>query len=100
MSETYHSPGRPRKAAEVVARRMVAELADQQVAPGTVLEQEPEMLARYGVGRNTLREALRLLETQGVLSLRAGRGPVVQTPTPDYLLNSLSLILQFHDATF
>lgn len=65
-----------------------------------MLPNEAEMQQELGVGRSTLREALRLLETQGVLSLRAGRGPIVRVPGPEYLLNSLTLLLQFQGATF
>lgn len=100
VPDAYNSPTRQRKTAEVVARRLVAEIFEQRVQPGAMLPNEAEMQERLGVGRSTLREALRLLETQGVLSLRAGRGPIVRVPSPEYLLNSLTLLLQFQGATF
>jgi len=98
--ESYNSPTRRRKTAEVVARRIVAYIAERQLEPGAALPQESEMQALLGVGRSTVREALRLLETQGVVALKTGRGPVLQRPTPEYLLNSLTLLLQFQGATF
>jgi len=93
-------PVRLPKKAEVVARRIAASIVENDFGPGTVMPSEPEMLAQFQVARSTLREALRLLETQGVLSLQAGRSPVVRQPSADQLLNSLTLLLQFRNGTF
>jgi DNA-binding FadR family transcriptional regulator len=59
------------------------------------------MVELLGVGRATLREALRLLETRGVLTIRSGSsgGPVVRRPRVDDLSRSLSLTLQFAEAS-
>ncbi len=59
------------------------------------------MIEQLGVGRTTLREALRILETRSVVTIRSGPGggPVVRTPDPTDLTESLTLILQFQRAT-
>jgi DNA-binding FadR family transcriptional regulator len=59
------------------------------------------MIDQLGVGRTTLREALRILETRGVLTIRSGPGggPVVRHPEPSDLTEALTLILQFERAT-
>jgi DNA-binding FadR family transcriptional regulator len=59
------------------------------------------MAASLGVGRGTLREALRLLETRGVISIRkgAGGGPIVRRPRTGDLSEALTLVLEFHAAT-
>jgi GntR family transcriptional repressor for pyruvate dehydrogenase complex len=41
-------------------------------SPGTAIGQEPELLARYGVGRSTLRQAARLVANEQLLEVRAG----------------------------
>jgi GntR family transcriptional regulator, transcriptional repressor for pyruvate dehydrogenase complex len=66
-----------------------------------MLPVEKDMLESMGVGRTTLREALRLLETRGVLVIRAGPrgGPVVRHPVPEQLADALTLILQFEGAS-
>jgi DNA-binding FadR family transcriptional regulator len=55
------------------------------------------MLTQYGVSRGTLREALRYLEMQGVITIRPGPGggPVVNRPAPRYLARNLSIMLEF-----
>jgi GntR family transcriptional regulator, transcriptional repressor for pyruvate dehydrogenase complex len=67
------------KLAEMVARDIVHDIATRRLAPGTVLPSEVAMAAHYKVGRATLREALRVLEIQGLVQIKAGPagGPVV-----------------------
>jgi DNA-binding FadR family transcriptional regulator len=59
------------------------------------------MREQLGVGRATLRQALRILETRRVLTVRSGSGggPVVRHPQPSDLIEAFALILQFQRAT-
>ncbi|HEY7044665.1 MAG TPA: FCD domain-containing protein [Nocardioidaceae bacterium] len=63
---------RTEKVSEVLAREIVRDLSD--LPPATMLPSESAMLAKYGVGRASLREALRLLEVQGLIIMRPGPG--------------------------
>lgn len=67
------------KVAEVVAREIVHDIVRRNLRPGTKLPPESEMLETYQLGRASLREALRILEVQGLIVIRPGRGggPVV-----------------------
>src|SRR3984957_6839401 len=89
------------KRSEVIARDLVQYIVDSRLPAGTRLPREREMIEQLGVGRTTLREALRSLETRGVLTIRSGPGggPVVRRPEPSDLTESLTLILQFQRAT-
>jgi GntR family transcriptional regulator, transcriptional repressor for pyruvate dehydrogenase complex len=62
------------KRSEILARRIVEDVLSRRLSPGGLLAPESAMLAQYGVGRATLREALRLLEVQGLVVLRPGPG--------------------------
>lgn len=85
-----------------VARRLVADIRRRRLGPGTQLDPEHVMVEDFGVARGTLREALRFLELQGALRIKAGPGggPVVSVPGADHLASVLSLHLQFADASF
>lgn len=89
------------KTSEVIARDLAHHIINNDLPEGSMLPVEKEMLESLGVGRTTLREALRLLETRGVLTIRAGPngGPVVRRPRPADFSDALTLILQFEGAS-
>jgi GntR family transcriptional regulator, transcriptional repressor for pyruvate dehydrogenase complex len=57
-----------------VARRVLRDIMARGLAAGDMISHESAMLERYRVSRESLREGLRLLETQGLVELRRGRG--------------------------
>jgi len=85
-----------------IARKLVGEIRRRRLQPGTKLDAEHRMVEDLGVARATVREALRFLELQGALRIKAGPGggPVVSVPGADHLASVLSLHLQFADASF
>jgi len=93
---------RPQKTALIVAKRVVDDIYRSGQSAGDRLPPERVMLEQYGVGRGTLREALRFLELQGVLTLKPGPGggPVIEKPDATYLANGLVLLLQFSESPF
>lgn len=85
-----------------IARKLVSEIRRRRLRPGTKLVAEHRMVEKFAVARATVREALRFLELQGALRIKAGPGggPVVSVPGADHLASVLSLHLQFADASF
>ena len=71
------------KGAERLAQRIVDEIADEDWPVGTILGTEPELTSRYGVSRNTFREAVRILEHLGAARMREGRGGGLAVTAPD-----------------
>jgi GntR family transcriptional regulator, transcriptional repressor for pyruvate dehydrogenase complex len=96
------APLRPQKTAMLVAQRIVADISRRGKTVGDRLSPERVMLDEYDVGRGTLRESLRFLELQGVISLKPGPGggPIIQQPDAGSLATALTLLLQFENAPF
>jgi DNA-binding FadR family transcriptional regulator len=93
---------RPQKTAMLIARRIVDDIRRNSYRSGARLPAEKQMLEEFQVGRGTLRESLRFLELQGVISLKPGPGggPTVEKPDASNLATTLVLMLQFQNAPF
>ena len=89
------------KAAARIAQEIVQTIYNEGLRPGQRYLSEADALVRHGVSRATFREALRFLEFQGVIIVRAGPGggAVVQKPDWPRLASTFALLLQFADAT-
>jgi DNA-binding FadR family transcriptional regulator len=97
-----HVAPRSRKTSELVAREIVRDIVEQRLQPGQMLPSEQAMLARYGVGRPALREAIRVLEVHGLLRVKPGPGggPVVGTVTGRAFGAMASLFFRLAGTTF
>ncbi len=95
-------PTRTEKVAESVAREIMQDIRRDSLAPGSRLPPETEMLERFQVGRGSLREALRILEVNGLVTMRTGPrgGPVVAPRDPASFGQIMTLHLQSADTTY
>jgi GntR family transcriptional regulator len=59
---------------------LLAELRSDGVEEGGLVPTESELARRHGVSRTTVREALKLLEGDGVITVRHGKGRYVSSP--------------------
>jgi GntR family transcriptional repressor for pyruvate dehydrogenase complex len=93
---------RPLKTSESVARDIVHDIVEAGLREGERLPGESAMLEQYGVSRESLREGLRLLEVQGLITLRRGPGggPIVGTVDPANLGRVSSLYYHLAGATY
>lgn len=100
--QTQSKQVRPPKIAMLVAQAIVEEIDRDSLKVGDRLPPERAMLEQYAVGRGTLRESLRFLELQGVITVKPGPGggPVVQRPDASNLATTLTLLLQFAGSKF
>jgi GntR family transcriptional regulator, transcriptional repressor for pyruvate dehydrogenase complex len=89
------------KISVLLAEAIAEDIVSRGLRPGDRLATEAEMIAEYEVGRATLREALRVLEAQGVIEIRVGSGggPFVARPGALRLARMLSLLLRMSDVT-
>jgi GntR family transcriptional repressor for pyruvate dehydrogenase complex len=90
------------KTSELVALEIVRSIVEQNLAPGDRLPLETEMLEHYRVSRSSLREALRLLETQGLIAIRPGpgSGTVVGKAAPRNLGRTMTLYFHMSNVTY
>lgn len=77
---------------QILADDLRAQITSGQLRPGDRLPTEPELCARSGVSRSTVREALRLLASQHLIVTTRGvtGGSFVSHPSPDQLADSFS----------
>jgi len=87
---------RPRRMPELVAWQITEEIISQEIEPGRVLPSERELMEAYRVSRGTLREALRILESYGLIKIKPGPsgGPTVQPFRWDAMIGPLSIFMR------
>lgn len=79
---------------------ILALIKNGDVKPGDRLPTETELTQTLGISRTCVREAMKSLESLGLVSIRQRIGATVLEPSPSSLLNSehLSLMVQSHQA--
>ena len=86
-----------RQIANVIEQRIVA----RSLRAGDPLPSETDLARQFGVNRSTIREAIRELETQGLLGRVRGKKRLrVTRPEPRRISSGVSRALALHDVTF
>jgi GntR family transcriptional repressor for pyruvate dehydrogenase complex len=75
---------------EVIAEQIGVMISEGHLKPGDRLPTEPELMKQFGVGRSTLREALKSLAIAGIIESRQGAGTYISTTYTDFLSNRLN----------
>ncbi|MDO8389726.1 MAG: GntR family transcriptional regulator [Actinomycetota bacterium] len=75
--------GQTHKTGEAVAALLRQRIVRGELPVGTKLPTEEELTERFGIARTTLREALRILESQGLIRIKRGRGGGGTVTMPD-----------------
>ncbi|MGN7781797.1 FadR/GntR family transcriptional regulator [Mycolicibacterium sp. 22603] len=95
------APIRSPKTAELVAGTLRRMVVDGQLKEGDFLPNEAELMAHFGVSRPTLREAVRVLESERLVEVRRGSrtGARVRVPGPEIVARPVGLLLELSGAT-
>jgi GntR family transcriptional regulator, sialic acid-inducible nan operon repressor len=93
-AEPAPDPIRRRKLADEVRERMLAEINGGDLRPGDPLPSERELMARFGVGRPAIREAMQSLASLGLVVVRHGERPRLAAPRLDLLAEQLALTMR------
>lgn len=101
-AQTKRVKRRTLKTAEVIARDIIEDISDLALETDDVLPPEAAMVEQYGVGRASVREALRLLESYGLVRIKSGPGggPIVGRATPSNLGRTITLFLRLAGVTY
>ena len=80
------------KSCDVLAERLQQEILSGVYAPGSALPTERDLVSVTGLSRGSVREALRILEAQGLVVTRPGRygGSVVSRPSDAMLAGHIN----------
>lgn len=89
------------RVAEMVADILRNRIVDGEMADGDLLPKQDDLLEEFRVSRPSIREAMRILETEGLVSVRRGNvgGAEVHTPNATSAAYMLGLVLQSQHAT-
>jgi GntR family transcriptional repressor for pyruvate dehydrogenase complex len=91
-----YQPLERRKVYEQIAEQLLGQIGTRRLKQGDSLPSERELTESFGVGRSSIREALRMLESQGVITSVSGGAFVVSDPaTP--LNSSLRLVFSLDE---
>jgi len=81
---------------ELVAERLLEHISQRRLRPGDALPTERELTQVYHVGRSSVREALRMLQSNGLIK-PAGKGVFVVAEFANPLNHSLHLLLTLRE---
>ena len=92
---------RSREKPEQIADELRALIVAGELEEGESLGREPDLVERFGVSRPSLREALRILEAEGLITVVRGvlGGVVAHQPDERMTARTAALVLQARNVT-
>ena len=99
-SRIQFSPAVGVRTFERIVDQVESALLSGRLAPGDHLPSERTLMEQFDVSRSTVREALRVLESRGLLELRPGgrSGPRILRPTAKLLERDLTQMVRLGDS--
>jgi GntR family transcriptional repressor for pyruvate dehydrogenase complex len=87
---------------EQVSNEIKKQIGSGTLKPGDRLPPENELARNFNVSRQTIREAMRILELSGFLSIKRGvkGGPIIENTISSQVSKALAEAIQMGPATF
>lgn len=82
-----------------VLKQLTTAISQGMISPGEKIPTELELMAQLGVGRNSVREAVKMLSALGVLEVKRGSGTFVTREVTSAILNPLIFSLTLERKT-
>lgn len=101
MAKQSSPSTKPRKKPQQIADELRLRIIAGELDEGDSIGNEAELIEQFGVSRPSLREALRILETEGLISVVRGvsGGVVVHRPDQRHTARTAALVLQARDVS-
>jgi GntR family transcriptional repressor for pyruvate dehydrogenase complex len=99
LSDKAYEPISRQKTYELVAERLLGIISSRHLGPGDAVPSERELVSFFGVGRSSVREALRMLESKGVIRSEAN-GSFTVAEFGNALGHSLDFLLSVDEADY
>lgn len=90
----YRSVGPEKSLAEKVIDELERLILTGKLKEGEKLPSERELSVSFEVSRTVVREAIRVLQTRGLLQVRPGIGSIVRRPTANQVVAGLSQLIR------
>lgn len=79
---------------DYTVKRLQKMIDDGNLRPGEKLPSERELVAQFSISRSVVREALRVIESQGLVTIQQGKGVYVQKPGLQTVLQPVQRLLK------
>ena len=86
------------KASDILAAQLRDMIVQGELSPGSLLPSERDLVVESGLSRSSVRDALRILESEGFITTKVGRsgGSMVTLPGRDVVARSVELFVRTH----
>ena len=92
----YNKISDSRTLSQRIEEEIEGAIRSKKLKPGEKLPTEIELSKSYGVSRNALREALRSLNSKGLIRIEKGRGMFVNEYSLSQAISSVNLFLEMN----
>lgn len=89
QNEGWMTPVPRQSLSKMVVEKIKEGLISGEIVPGEYLPSENELTERLGVGKSSIREAIKMLEAMGVVETCKGNGSRVRTSVDSDIMNPL-----------
>lgn len=93
MEFLFDKIGNKRTLSQLIEHKIEGAIREKKLVPGQKLPPEKQMCEMFGVSRTALREALQMLSTRGLITIKKGSGVYINNFSHEHASKQISLYL-------